>query len=211
MTSKKFLSCSVSSVPLWFNLSEGAEAMIWFTCKNAARNTAGRTTSSGTLVFCECGQGNTVPWQSTTSPPEAPPEPPPAAPAEAATVRRPRPAAIAAPVRRPREGDLLRRRKAKVFRRRRPGFCLNHDDIATDKTCAECKESFCPNCVVELQGKDVVRAVQELPCPRPAPARLVSPAGRRGLVVGLVSGPVTFCLTMFGSRAAGGGAGPVVV
>jgi hypothetical protein len=95
-------------------------------------------------------------------------------------------------------GDLLRRRKEKVFRRHRPGFCFNHDDVATDKTCADCKEYFCPNCVVEMQD-----AVLCGPCKNfrirgmHRPGR-VPPMAVVALIVGLVSGPVTFCLTMAG-------------
>ena len=47
--------------------------MIWFTCKKCGK-THGRTeTSAGTMVFCECGNGNTVPWESTAAPPAVAP------------------------------------------------------------------------------------------------------------------------------------------
>ena len=188
--------------------------MIWFTCKKCGKRHGRADNLASTFVFCECGQGNTVPWQSTTSPPETPPEPPrrPAPPPP-----RPRPfddrerPPLPPPLDDPREGDLLRRRKANVFRRRRPGFCLNHDDLATDKTCADCKEPFCPNCLVELQGQTVCG-----PCKNFRIRGLHRPARVPGMavvamVVGLVSGPVSFCLTLFGTGPNGGLAAAVLM
>ncbi len=140
--------------------------MIWFTCKKCGKKHGRADNLSGTLVFCDCGQGNPVPWQSNTTAPETPPEPPrrPAPPPRPPPRRAPDddddwdnrrrpPGPMPLPLDDASAGDLLRRRRAQVFHRRRSGFCFNHDDIATDQTCAECKEYFCPNCVVELQGK----------------------------------------------------------
>jgi len=201
--------------------------MIWFTCKKCSKKHGKADNLAGTMVFCDCGQGNTVPWQSTTSAPETPPEPPRRAapppprplPREdrgrdrdwdrppAPPPRRPRydddwedrpPTAPAPPVDDASAGDLLRRRREKVFRRHRPGFCFNHDDVATDKTCADCKEYFCPRCVVEVQGTMLCG-----PCKNFRIRGLSRPGRVPGLavvalVVGLVSGPVTFCLTLLG-------------
>jgi hypothetical protein len=217
--------------------------MIWFTCKKCGKKHGRADNLSGTMVFCDCGQGNTVPWQSTTSAPEAPPEPPrrPAPPPPPPPPRRPaddrdwdrppprrpvddrgrdwdrpppprrpaydddewdnrRPAPPPPPMDDASAGDLLRRRRAQVFRRHRPGYCFNHDDVTTDKTCADCKEYFCPNCVVELQGATVCG-----PCKNFRIRGLSRPGRVPGLavvalIVGMVSGPVTFCLTLFGGQ-----------
>ncbi len=218
--------------------------MIWFACKKCNKKHGRADNLAGTMVFCDqCGHGNTVPWQSTTSAPETPPEPPPrpVPPPPPPGPRRPvddrdrgrdwdRPPPRRSPYdddewnnrRRPpppgpmppddaSAGDLLRRRRDKVFRRHRPGFCFNHDDVATDKTCAECKEYFCPNCLVELQGKTlcgpcknfVVRGLH-----RPGK---VPPMAIVAVIVGLVSSPVTFCLTMMGSGQQVGGIGTVIL
>src|SRR5437764_9295277 len=64
--------------------------MIWFACKQCGKRHGRAESLVGTLVFCECGQGNRVPWASTVPEPEAPPEPPP--PASAPARPRPRPA-----------------------------------------------------------------------------------------------------------------------
>src|SRR5438105_12622885 len=61
--------------------------MIWFSCSKCQK-TLGRPESSvGALVFCDCGQGNAVPWDSTAAAPAEPlpaevlpPQPPPLRP-----------------------------------------------------------------------------------------------------------------------------------
>jgi hypothetical protein len=184
--------------------------MIWFLCKKCGKRHGRADNLASTLVFCECGQGNTVPWQSTTTPPAVPPAPP------------PRPLAPPRPQpfndrddRRPIDdhsaGDLLRRRKANVFRRRRPGFCINHDDVPTDKTCEDCKESFCSNCVVEQQGKTLCG-----PCKNFRIRGMTRPKNTPGLavvalIVGLISGPVTFCMTLVGTGPKGSTAAAVAL
>lgn len=32
--------------------------------------------------------------------------------------------------------------------------CKNHPDVAAEARCAGCQESFCSNCLVEIQGKN---------------------------------------------------------
>ena len=46
--------------------------MIWFTCRQCGKRHVRPEAECGTLVFCECGQGNRVPWQSTVAEEEAP-------------------------------------------------------------------------------------------------------------------------------------------
>src|SRR5262249_16114600 len=46
--------------------------MIWFSCKQCGKVHGRAENSAGTLVFCDCGQGNTVPWESTAAEPEEP-------------------------------------------------------------------------------------------------------------------------------------------
>ena len=232
--------------------------MIWFACKKCNKKHGRADNLAGTMVFCDqCGQGNTVPWQSTTSAPETPPEPPPRPlpPAPPPTPRRPpddrdrgrdwdrravapaagRPrlgpaAAATQPLRRRRvgqpppvpppepmppgdasAGDLLRRRRAQVFRRHRPGFCFNHDDVATDKTCTECKGYFCPNCIVELQGKTMCGPCKNFRIRGLHRPGKVPPMAIVAVIVGLLSGPVTFCLTWMGSGQQLGGVGTLVL
>src|SRR5438132_8967068 len=137
--------------------------MIWFACKQCGK-THGRPESSvGTTIFCECGQGNLVPWESTAPEPPrieaepaaaAPPAPPPAplpfpAPAaprlEPVTFEKSPPPSI--PVARPRG------RGARV--RPDPNFCLQHPTTPSKSPCADCREGFCADCLVTFQGESL--------------------------------------------------------
>jgi hypothetical protein len=101
----------------------------------------------------------------------------------------------------PAGGELLKPRRKNEFRRRKPGLCLNHDEVATEQTCADCKEWFCPNCVVAMQGKVLCGPCKNFRLrgfnrpPRPPTLALVA------LLTGLVAGPVSFCLPTFGAVA----------
>ena len=46
--------------------------MIWFTCKKCGKTHNRPDTAAGTMIFCACGNGNTVPWESTASEPATP-------------------------------------------------------------------------------------------------------------------------------------------
>jgi hypothetical protein len=120
--------------------------MIWFACKQCGKRHGRDEHLSGTLVFCECGHGNRVPWSSTVAEPppeEAKPVPPPPPP------RMPRP-----PLSEERsELDFLRPRRTRERRRPNPNYCLNHEETAKEATCSDCRASFCSACVVELQGQ----------------------------------------------------------
>jgi hypothetical protein len=163
--------------------------MIWFACKQCGKRHGRAEGLAGTLVFCECGQGNRVPWSSTApepDPAEAPPAPAPAPP--------PRPRSWSPPRDDDdrRGPDLPAPRRRREARRPNPAYCLNHDDDASEQTCADCRCSFCSACVVSLQGRTLcgpcknfrVRGIN-----RPAQ---VSAMAIVSFVVALVSGPVSF-------------------
>lgn len=111
--------------------------MIWFACKQCGKRHGRGEDLAGTLVFCECGQGNRVPWASTAAEPEPeealPPRP---------TLDEDRPAA-----------EFLRPRRSPHRRRPDPASCLNHDETPKHAVCDACRCSFCSACVVELQGR----------------------------------------------------------
>lgn len=90
------------------------------------------------LVFCECGQGNRVPWSSTVEEPppeEKPPAPPPQENADRPAAGFPRP------------------RRSRDRRRPDPAYCLNHGDTPKQAVCDACRCSFCSACLIELQGR----------------------------------------------------------
>src|SRR5262245_20840905 len=110
--------------------------MIWFTCKQCGKRHGRPDEMAGSLLFCECGHGNRVPWESTAAAPELPKETPtPSRP----TASPSRPRWAPRPQVRPRD----------------PTRCLNHEDVPAAKTCAVCGASFCERCIVSLQGQSV--------------------------------------------------------
>lgn len=167
--------------------------MIWFACKKCGKTHGRPENLAGTLVFCECSFGNRVPWASTVAEPEPDANPipipmppaPPSRPSPSPERERDEPRPLDRP---------LRRREP---RRTNSRYCLNHEDAASEHTCADCKASFCAGCVVTLQDKTLcgpcknfrVRGLNR-------PAR-VSALAIVSLVVGLVGGPVTFCLNAY--------------
>jgi hypothetical protein len=186
--------------------------MIWFACKSCGKTHSRPETSIGTMVFCDCGQGITVPWESTV---EAPPVidvpevsvPIPAPPplpgryepipvGEEQVPPRPRPRSPEPP---PAERPVRSRRPGP--RRRDPRFCFNHEDAPVHKTCADCGEPFCAECLLEFRGVTLcgpcknlrVRTLQQ-------PPRLSGKA-ISSVLVGMLAWPISFCLILVGVRA----------
>jgi hypothetical protein len=75
-----------------------------------------------------------------------------------------------------------------------PGYCLNHQEVVGDHTCADCGEAFCGNCVVSLQSQALCG-----PCKNHRIRRLhwpprISVLGILALVAGIVGDPIAFVL-----------------
>src|SRR5436190_13819675 len=104
--------------------------MIWFVCKQCGKRLRQPEGAGGSLVFCDCGMGTRVPWESAIP---APVEEPAAALPDAAEGRSP------ARSQQPVEID--------------PAYCLNHRDVPSEIECEECHERFCQSCIVQLRGK----------------------------------------------------------
>jgi hypothetical protein len=185
--------------------------MIWFACKQCGKRHGRADNLVGTLVFCECGHGNRVPWSSTAAEPEPselPPEPPPPPPAPP-RARRAEPLEDDDDA--PPPAAPLRRRPREV-RRPNPAYCLNHDEAASERTCDDCRCSFCAACVVTLQGKTLCG-----PCKNFRVRGLNRPARFSAMaivafVVAAVGGPVAFFLTLMavGMQAQTGNVGGAV-
>ena len=149
--------------------------MIWFECKQCGKPMRQPDSAVGSFVFCTCGAGTRVPWESTISPP---PEPEPSEPPELEE-RRP-----------------SRRRYEPVDID--PAYCLNHTDIPSEVTCEDCKEHFCQACVLQVRGKTLCG-----PCKNFRLSRLQRPPSVSGLAVvslilAIVGGPISFCLYSVG-------------
>ena len=177
--------------------------MIWFACKKCGKTHGRPETSVGTMIFCDCGHGNTVPWESTA------PEPPPAVDLPAAPVLKPiafDPPTSPAPVapstyRRP--PDLTdeelpsRRRRGE---KRDPDFCFNHQRAPRTDACADCKEAFCATCLVQFQGATLCGPCKNFRARRlelPAPNSAVASSS---LIVSLAFGALMMCLLPWSQR-----------
>ncbi len=161
-------------------------ATIWFACKGCGKRHRRPETAAGTLVFCPCGEGNRVPWESTVAPEDA------GEPSGALPVA---PAEEAPPPEAEEEGPLPRRRR-RAAEPRDPSRCFNHPDTPSGRTCAACGEAFCENCVVVLRGRTLCG-----PCKNFELRTSQRPAAPSGLaivslVVGLLSNPIAFCSTV---------------
>lgn len=169
--------------------------MIWFRC-NACGKTHGRPdNSAGAMIFCECGQGLTVPWESTAAPETVPASPLPA---------------TAIPLEK--ESNLpevlprVRRRSSP--RRSDPAYCLNHETVLSQHKCPDCSEAFCGDCVLTFQGTTLCG-----PCKNYRVRRLLRPPQLSGMalssaLLALIAGPVSFFVA---AMAASSGASLVSV
>jgi hypothetical protein len=178
--------------------------MIWFACKSCGKHHGRPDNLAGTMVFCDCGQGNRVPWSSTVAEPEpeaAPPPPAPRPPEEPhRPPRPPEPAdedAPPMPARRPRPPREPRRINA--------GYCLNHEDDPSTATCEACRCPFCSACVVTLQGATLCGPCKNFRVRGLHRRARVGPLAIAALVLSLLSGPVTVVLDLMaiGTRAVG--------
>ncbi len=188
--------------------------MIWFTCKKCTKTHSRADSSAGTMVFCECGHGNTVPWESTTAEPAAPPvvsaapKGPDLAPIQFDPVIAPGPAGSSPPPARPSaypssypKGPPPIEDEERPYRRGRtekrdPDFCFNHQRRPRTDVCADCEENFCKDCLVRFQGalvcgpcKNFRARKEELP---PSSSTMASAS----VVISLIAGPLLMCLVL---------------
>jgi len=188
--------------------------MIWFNCKRCGKPYSRPDTEAGAVIFCACGQSLTIPWNSTAPPrspsvepvrdeaddiPEAipvlPPMPRPRTvplPVDDDTPRRP-----ALPV--PGRGvpDRLPRKKRRTIKRANPAYCFNHDELASETVCEDCKLSFCSACVVEFQHAMLCGPCKNFRLRDRATPTRKAPAAIRAMIAGFASGPIAFCLSTF--------------
>ena len=163
--------------------------MIRFACKQCGQRHQRPDEAAGSLIFCECGQANRVPWESTGAWPEEAEE------AEEAPQ----------PSRGPSDEDkndrLPQRSRSAAARRRpqrprHPGRCLDHQDCEAQHRCSACGEEFCSRCVVSFQGHMLCGPCKDHDMrrrQRPAP---VLPLALVAFILGLISTPLVSCLTI---------------
>jgi hypothetical protein len=167
--------------------------MIWFSCKKCKKPHSRGENLAGTMVFCDCGEGVVVPWSSTIDEPVV---------LEAVPVRMTMPAPAETPQPAPRPAPLpappseITHPVRRPHRRYNPAYCLNHDEVPTEHRCDDCKLSFCPACVLPLQGKMLCGACKNFRLSGLARTTRLSTRAVLALIIGLVSGPVSLCLSL---------------
>lgn len=122
--------------------------MIAFACKQCGKRFERPEDACGTLIFCGCGAGTRVPFESTLPPAAEPLEPPP-------RVERPAPRWDAERPSRWDGGQAAQPQPLRYWQEpaaRDRSHCLNHASIPTAHTCADCGEGFCAACAVVFQG-----------------------------------------------------------
>jgi hypothetical protein len=158
--------------------------MIWFACKQCGKKQSRPREQVGTLVFCTCGQANRVPWESEPGAEEAPPprtfpkvwvdenEAPPRRPASSWGQPQPPPAPT-------------------------PGYCFNHAGKPAAGACSACLIEFCDSCLVKLGEQSLCGPCKNFrTLSRTRPSR-ISGYAISALVIGLVGGPITGCMTLY--------------
>jgi len=162
--------------------------MIWFTCRQCGKTHGRPENSVGSMIFCDCGQGNVVPWESNVAAPETPPAPAPPAP-------------TALPLRNEDALPEILPRRRSSRRRPDPGYCLNHETVPSQHKCPDCGEAFCPDCVLTLLGTTLCG-----PCKNYRVRRMMRPPQLSGLaltsaLLALMTGPLALCLYPFASSS----------
>jgi hypothetical protein len=117
--------------------------MISFACRQCGKRFDRPDSAAGTLIFCACGIGNSVPYESSLPPLE--PERVPSFPAN------PPPSQSYPPPRFP--DEPLGRPYGSSPPPRDRGVCFNHPETPSDRFCADCNEPFCGDCTTEIEGK----------------------------------------------------------
>ncbi len=166
--------------------------MIWFTCKQCGKTHGRPETMIGAMVFCECGQGNLVPWESTApEPAEAPVVTQPAPVLEPVKFDPPAPAG-------PPDLPADRPRRRGRAEKRDPDYCFNHQQVPRTATCADCGESFCADCVVSLQGATLCGPCKNFRARRMELPPLNSALASTSLILSLLVSPLALCMLPMG-------------
>jgi len=128
--------------------------MIWFSCRQCGKTQGRPDEEAGTLIFCNCGTSNRVPWESSV---EAPAQPvgrvESSESTEAEGSNAPLSAGDPSSIPFVNDSPLARTMRRTVIRERNSAYCLNHQDLVKQQTCVDCRENFCDDCVVNFQGK----------------------------------------------------------
>jgi hypothetical protein len=187
--------------------------VIWFTCKKCGKTHNRADTSAGTLVFCECGNGNTVPWESTATPPAVPPMAAPApqvpelGPIQFDPVTIPTPASSASGAKsssyppstttRRDDDDYDRPYRRGRTEKRDPDFCFNHQRRPKVEVCSECEQSFCADCLVKFRGVLMCGPCKNFESRRAELPPVATSVASASLIITLIAGPLMTCMLLW--------------
>ncbi|MCI0684171.1 MAG: hypothetical protein L0Y71_18840 [Gemmataceae bacterium] len=175
--------------------------MIWFACPKCRKVHGRPDNAGGAMIFCDCGQGLTVPWESTAAEPSAAPAVV-VPPAGRESAGRGEPLSFGGAPEKPMPVEPLPPVRASRRRARYehdPNVCLNHETRPKQKVCVECGMSFCDDCVVTFRGQALCG-----PCKNYEARLLQQPPRTSGLalasvLMALAAGPLMFCLLSVGA------------
>lgn len=171
--------------------------MIWFSCPKCQKVHGRPDNACGAMIFCTCGHGLTVPWESTAPEPMHPPAA--AAPETARVEPLSFGASVPPPERELTPAPRLGRRGARFHYD--PNFCFNHDSRPKQKICDDCGLSFCDDCAVGFRGQTLCGPCKNYEAKLLQRPTRTSPYSLTSLLVALAGGPMMFCLlSMSASR-----------
>jgi hypothetical protein len=188
--------------------------MIWFNCKKCGKTHGRGDSSAGTMIFCECGHGNTVPWESTAPEPAAPPvvvgapNVPDLAPIQFEPVVVPTSTTgtgsappSSKPSTYPTKAPPPVEEEDRPYRRGRnekrdPDYCFNHQRRPKAQACADCEETFCIDCLVHFQGSLLCGPCKNFRARRQELPASASTMASASLIISLIAGPIMMCLLL---------------
>jgi hypothetical protein len=167
------------------------------------------------MIFCSCGSGITVPWESTAAESAAPtasaaPKGPDLGPIQFEPVMIPTPSSAVGPkpdstypASAPPPVEEERPYRRGRTEKRDPDFCFNHQRRPKVQACAECEQGFCADCLVKFQG-----VLMCGPCKSFCARRAELPPGastiaNASLIISLIAGPLMMCLLLAQPGSAG--------
>jgi hypothetical protein len=178
--------------------------MIWFSCTKCGKAIGRPESSAGAVVFCDCGQGIVVPWDSTIA---GPAEPPPVA----GPVPQPPPLRVVPmgeeqiPVVRKAPSSPGQNDTAAAGRDaaapRDPKACFNHQDRPGQEKCVDCGENFCNDCLVKFKGATLCGPCKNFRLHQTNRPSTTSNKAVFGVILALCCAPVLMCLVPLGTNA----------
>ena len=175
--------------------------MIRFLCSKCGNTLERPETAAGVAVFCDCGQGNVVPWSSTTTTPPTlgaalptPPEPPPLLVIpisdEQIPVGRDSPG--------PRARDDTPARERNRTEPRNPKACFNHQDRPGVDKCADCGEIFCGDCLIKFKGGMLCGPCKNFRLRKTRQTTTVSGKAVTAMILAMCCAPLVLCMVPMG-------------